>query len=137
MSLNSERRGSFARGNDGSPTNNPTLKLSVVLFIGFSVCANGATGIFREVPLPAASAGSSEIIRGPDGAFWFTEFSRNKVGRIRPATGEITEFDIPTPNSGPLGITTGYPSVWFTEFNANQIGRIAPDGTVTEFPIPT
>ena len=42
-----------------------------------------------------------------------------------PATLTIREFPLPTPNSGPGGITTGPDGVlWFTEQTGNRIGRI-------------
>ncbi len=50
----------------------------------------------------------------------------------------ITEFNLPTLNSFPLGITGGPDgALWFTELDANQIGRITTAGAITEFPIPT
>jgi virginiamycin B lyase len=77
---------------------------------------------------------------GPDGALWSTESTRNKIGRITTA-GTITEFLLPTPNSGGVGgITVGSDgALWFMEWNnaGNKIGRITTTGTVTEFLIPT
>ncbi len=100
--------------------------------------AIAVTGIFTETRIPSAAAGASGIVVGNDGGWWFTEFSANKIGRFS-VSGEIVEFPIPTPNSGPLGIAAdwGTSAVWFTEFNANKIGRITPDGVVTEFSIPS
>ncbi len=52
----------------------------------------------------------------------------------------FSEFLIPSPNSGPWGITAGPDgNVWFCEaaHGANNIGRITPAGSITEFPIPT
>jgi virginiamycin B lyase len=50
----------------------------------------------------------------------------------------LTEFPIPTPGSGPLGITTGPDgNLFFTENATNNIGRVTPSGTITEFPIVT
>jgi streptogramin lyase len=50
----------------------------------------------------------------------------------------VTEFPIPTIDSGPLAITAGPDgNLWFTEFSANQIGRITTSGVFTEFHIPT
>jgi streptogramin lyase len=64
------------------------------------------------------------ITAGPDGNLWFTEYGGNKIGRITTA-GSITEFAIPTANSGPTGITAGHDgNLWFTESNGNKIGRI-------------
>jgi len=54
------------------------------------------------------------------------------VGVARAAT--ITEFVIPTANSGPTGIAAGPDgALWFTEFNGNKVGRITTAGTITEF----
>jgi hypothetical protein len=97
-----------------------------------------ARGVFRDYPLPAADAQPTGIVISVHSEIWFTQFAANKIGRISQ-TGELTEYSIPTPNSGPLGIAS-FPTsrdVWFTEFNANKIGRITREGIITEFPIPT
>jgi streptogramin lyase len=48
----------------------------------------------------------------------------------------ITEYPVPTPNSGPFDITAGPDgNLWFAEVN-NGIGRITPTGNFTEFSIP-
>src|ERR1700733_15445151 len=47
------------------------------------------------------------IVAGPDGNLWFTEFTANKIGMLNPATHAITEFAVPTADSGPLGIAVG------------------------------
>jgi hypothetical protein len=61
----------------------------------------------------------------------------NRIGRIT-TVGVITEFSIPTPDSGPGGITAGPDgALWFTEYQGNQIGRITTAGVITEFPTPT
>jgi streptogramin lyase len=58
-------------------------------------------------------------------------------GRALPSAG-VTEFPVPTPGSGPVGITAGPDgNLWFTENAANQVGRITPAGAVREFPILT
>ncbi len=54
--------------------------------------------------------------------------------------GSIKGFPVPTPSSGPDGITAGPDgNLWFTESStlANKIGRITPKGTITEFSVPT
>src|SRR5262249_39827406 len=50
------------------------------------------------------------------------------------------EFPIPTPSSGPAGITVGPDgNLWFTESAApvNKIGRVSTSGVFAEFPVPT
>jgi streptogramin lyase len=90
----------------------------------------------------------SSIVAGPDGALWFTETDANQIGRLDPTqlrtctvtpTDCITEFPIPTADSGPGAITVGPDgALWFIEKTANQIARITTDGKVThEFFIST
>jgi streptogramin lyase len=47
--------------------------------------------------------------------------------------GIITEFTLPTANSGPMGITSGPDgNLWFTEGTRAAIGSITPSGVITE-----
>ena len=65
--------------------------------------------------------------------FW----SRTHIGRAS-SPGTITEYTIPTANSGPAGITTGPDgALWFVERVGNKIGRLTVSGDFTEYPIPT
>ena len=92
----------------------------------------GPPSPITEFLLPTGALAGS-ITLGPDGALWFTETSRNRVGRITTA-GVITEFPVPTPNSAPRTIVTGPDgALWFTEAGADQIGRITMAGVITEF----
>src|SRR5688572_21829916 len=53
-------------------------------------------------------------------------------------TGTVVEFALPTPGSGPHGITAGPDgNLWFTEYYANLIGRVTSEGVITEFFLPT
>jgi virginiamycin B lyase len=48
--------------------------------------------------------------------------------------GEVTEFDIPTPKSGAIGIAAGPDgNVWFCENKGGKIGCLSPAGKVTEY----
>ena len=54
----------------------------------------------------------------------------------------ITEYPLPSgllyPQKVPSGIAAGPDgNMWFTEYQGNAIGRITPDGTITEYPLPT
>jgi virginiamycin B lyase len=61
-------------------------------------------------------------------------FQANKMGRITTA-GNITEFVVPTTDSGPEMTVAGPDgALWFTEDGGNKIGRITTGGTITEFP---
>lgn len=51
--------------------------------------------------------------------------------------GEVARFELPA-GSEPDGIAAGADgNLWFAERGADRIGRITPDGTITEFPLPT
>ncbi len=72
-----------------------------------------------------------------DGDVWFTQRSGNRIGRLTILTGAITEYDVPTPNSGPSDIDVAPDgTVWFAESNSNQLAVLRPtDGTIQEFDI--
>jgi virginiamycin B lyase len=105
-----------------------------------------ASPLLREFTIPSTFTEPWGITVGPDGRTWFTESDNNanRIGRVDPGTGNVTEFSIPTPTnplqaqSGPHGIVTGPDgALWFTENGGNKIGRITTDGSLTEFPIPS
>ncbi|MDQ2806235.1 MAG: hypothetical protein M3Z04_04840 [Chloroflexota bacterium] len=86
--------------------------------------------------LPHANSGPQTVATDPYNGVWFTEYSGNRIGRIN-ADQTITEFAVPTANSGPYGLSCDYDGCWFTERDGNKIGRIDRDGAITEYPIPT
>ncbi len=60
-------------------------------------------------------------------------FAAGKIGRITPA-GVLTEFTVPTANSGPRALAAGTDgNIWFSEYKAGKIGRVTPKGVITEF----
>jgi streptogramin lyase len=101
------------------------------------VTTSGTMSFFYLQGNGVAEPTDYSLALGPDGLIWFTELGTNKVGKITPL-GVITEYAIPTANSGPYGITAGPDgNVWFTETYTNKIGRVTPTGTMTEYTIPT
>jgi len=57
---------------------------------------------------------------------------------VRPSDSAVTEYPIPTPNSGSSNITVGPDGTfWFTETNANKISQVTTNGFFKEFPLPT
>jgi len=101
--------------------------------IGPSIARITTAGASAEFALPPM-ANVSKIVSGPDGNMWFTDGGTNQIGRIT-TSGDVTEYSIPTPNSGPFGISLGPDgNLWFTESTGNKIGRITPAGAITEFP---
>jgi len=56
---------------------------------------------------------------------------------VRPSDSTVTEYPIPTANSGSSNITVGPDgNFWFTETNANKLGLITAGGFFKEFPLP-
>ncbi|MCA1683652.1 MAG: hypothetical protein LC708_00755, partial [Actinobacteria bacterium] len=53
------------------------------------------TGEVTEFQSPTGGGGAADVTAGPDGNVWFTDPFGNKIGRIVPATGAITEFALP------------------------------------------
>src|SRR5438445_6678 len=54
------------------------------------------------------------------------------------ADGQITQFSIPTADSGPHCLTVGPDgNLWFAELFGDNIARMTLSGQITEFPVPT
>jgi streptogramin lyase len=87
----------------------------------------------------------SEMVTDANGNVWGLVRS-NTIERITP-DGTVTDFSLPVtpqpfepPELDPLRMTlTAGPdgNIWFSDPYANQIGNITPDGTVTEYAVPT
>src|SRR3989449_3656844 len=57
-------------------------------------------------PACTLDGGPTSIIAGRDGNLWFTERFGNKIGRIAPTSGLITEFRQVLTAGNPSGITS-------------------------------
>jgi hypothetical protein len=57
------------------------------------------------------------------GSIYFTEYASNKIARFTPSTNTITEWNIPTKNSGPTDLVIFGTSVYFLENKTDKIGR--------------
>ncbi len=107
------------------------------------------TGVFVKFQIPTGPqptrpevSAPGGIALGVDGNMWFTDDGPNSngedlIGRVSP-TGHVTEFPIPTMNSGPGAIALGADgNMWFTEVRVGKVGRITPSGEITEFNVPS
>lgn len=67
---------------------------------------------------------------------WFTQAGRNQIGRFTTgATPSFTNFQT---TGSPRGITPGPDgNLWFTQPGFDRVARITPDGTITEFNLPS
>src|SRR5262249_52045681 len=84
-----------------------------------------------EIQIPSKECNPEYIIRGADGNVWVSELVANKIARVTPS-GDLTEFDVPTPLSGPAGIALAPGGMWFSELYANQLAWITYTGEITE-----
>jgi virginiamycin B lyase len=59
-------------------------------------------------------------------AIWFTDARINSIGKLDIKSGKIQLFEIPTPKSGPMGITLSpdSKSIWFAEITGNKIAKL-------------
>ncbi|HET7814024.1 MAG TPA: hypothetical protein VFL13_06595 [Candidatus Baltobacteraceae bacterium] len=92
--------------------------------------------VLNVVTLPAGS-NVKQMVAGPDGNLWFTNYDMNTIGRLTPS-GTVTQYTLPTPGSQPNGITVGGDgALWFTEaISPNgelKIGRITTGGLISEY----
>lgn len=88
-------------------------------------------------PIPSAGVNPQAIEFDADGTPWFA--MPNSIGRIDLATGRVTEFSLPCPNSGFIVDLTAAPDgkLWFAETNAGILGSFDPKTrAVQEFTVP-
>ena len=87
-------------------------------------------GHYRRYPLDS-NAQPHDITVGPDGALWCTDFIGNRVTRLDPGTGALTNFPLPTGVAFPDAITSfeGSLRISTRTFN-NVLVRMATDGRI-------
>ncbi|MGI8831098.1 MAG: Vgb family protein, partial [Nitrososphaeraceae archaeon] len=71
-------------------------------------------------------AGGQLIFDNKRSIVWFTDARTNSIGKLDTRDGRIELVDIPTPSSGPMGITLSPDgkNVWFTEITGNKISSL-------------
>lgn len=69
---------------------------------------------------------------------FFSQTTGNVITLFSYADETFTNYDIPTPLAGPLGMRVGADgALWFVEFFADQVGRLNQStGEIQEFPVP-
>jgi virginiamycin B lyase len=111
-------------------------KITSIVVILFSLPTNSPAQRWDKVTefpvTPSFFTGSvNTITSGPDGALWYTDSSRQVVGRMTTA-GVSTEYSI---CCNPQGITTGPDGALWFGFSSG-VGRITTDGTLTPYSLP-
>lgn len=117
------------------------LAAGLALLVAGAPSALGQPALtFTEFQHPEFGAFGPAIVNGPDGALWLTD--GDGIFRLSTA-GHWLHYPLPPDGQsyphgrGILGLAVGPDhAVWFTESVAGRIGRIAPDGAITEFPLP-
>ena len=81
----------------------------------------------------------SDMVVGPDGAFWLTDFGNNRIVRYVPGATEETSWTFFDPNSGRLNPTqirfdeNGF--LWISELSGTQMNRFNPaTGELASYP---
>ncbi len=93
--------------------------------------------VYVEYDMPGPNRMPFSAAPDKDGFFWVPYYGpANKIGRLDPNTGVVTEF--PVPNQGTAAIHSAVPArdgtVWLAETAANKLGQWDPKTqTITEY----
>jgi len=90
---------------------------------GHKIGASQPAGVITEFPIASGGKPSSIVAASTAPSGSLSRVSRIRIGRITSA-GAISEYQVPTSNSDPTGITAGPDkNVWFSELSSKQIGQ--------------
>jgi virginiamycin B lyase len=114
------------------------LSILCLLSVG-QVNGSAAQGSITVGSMGQFASGSypSELVYGPQSAFWFTLLEANAIASFTPPS---TINTIPSLTSAArlFDLTIGPDkNLWFTEQAGNKIGRLNALGEITEFPLST
>jgi streptogramin lyase len=112
---------------------------AVVLLV--PVLARGVTPAFTEWAIPTYHSAPEGLVAGPDGNMWFAETQGNKIAKINPSAGTITEYNIPLNTSTnppstslPRDVVVGPDgNLWFVQGFIPAIGKMTTSGTFTQY----
>jgi streptogramin lyase len=97
------------------------------------------SGEIIQFHLPNGSTQPWGITVNPkNGVVWFVEQGSNQIGSFNPATGNFSEYNIPTTNSLPQEIAIDAKgNVWFTELYTSALGELpVGDNSLRQFHLP-
>ena len=72
------------------------------------------------------------------GNMWIGAQNTGKLIKLHMESGEMSEYDVPTPNAGPysVDVDTVHNLIWFSERDGDKLGRFDPSTeSFTEFPL--
>lgn len=105
---------------------------------GTATFPNGAGPIYEFPSFPTVGGFSCEVTTTNDGDLVTDEFVGNKMGRVDPHTGQVSEITLDNVVGLPGGQNRGPDGdIWFGEVGGNGLGRLDPESnTVTTYPFP-
>ena len=88
--------------------------------------------LFYDLPTDSMSL---RLALDAAGRVWFTESRDEKVGRLNPSSGEVSEWGVT--GSQPLDIAVASDgTIWYTDRERSRIAHLEPDaGLLTEYPL--
>jgi streptogramin lyase len=108
-------------------------------FVSIGHASADPLGTITRYSTPATNSQPYDIVTGPDGNMWFTEYGTAKIGRTQ-MSGSMTEFALPSGYSKPQHITAGPNGVlWFTALggaNMYALGEISLNGSIVMHDLP-
>jgi virginiamycin B lyase len=102
-----------------------------------TLVAGDAEIAFQEWQVPTLGQRARDPIQAADGTIWWAGQWANLIGRIDPATGEMTEYPLPE-GAMPHTVTLDAAgNVWYTGNRNGTMGRFDPEtGEITVFEMP-
>ena len=92
---------------------------------------------FKEWVVPTLGQRSRDPVEAADGSIWWAGQWGNLIGRIDPATGEMTEYPLPEGAKPHSVLLDDAGNVWYTGNKNATIGKLDPDtGKITEYKMP-
>src|SRR5690349_7074608 len=77
------------------------------------------TNGLSEYAITTSASQPLSVVQGPDGNFWFTEYTAGKIGKMSPSGAMLAEYSLATAGPGshhPYGIAAGPDgNLWFTD----------------------
>ena len=111
-----------------------------VFVLGYPANSNGNNIYYYDLSTPGWSVQSGAGVSiSTDSTHLYVIGSSGGIysSPVKPTSGTIVEYPIPTASAGPRGIAAGPDgNLWFTENNGNKIGKITTSGSITEYAIP-
>jgi virginiamycin B lyase len=92
---------------------------------------------FKEWRVPTLGQRSRDPVQAADGSIWWAGQWGNLIGRIDPATGEMSEYPLPEGAMPHSVILDDAGNVWYTGNKNGTIGMLDPDtGEITVYDMP-